>query len=218
VKGGSWQGDRREPRHSSPRHRGRMTGTQPVDGGGPGSHTRLSIMVGRFAVACLLIAVPASAQSRVYTNADLGKPRTWSRTATAAELASLATHQFVAPPVFPDGPTVLTVAGDPSHGPFGPLELAPAQPLDPNWQGNTGWYGPGLASGGWFGGGGLSGGRYGRIDAGPRGRGNSHPQTANRGAPRQPPQPPSTPNVPRPGRQTASPGTGGGITARGPAR
>jgi len=108
-------------------------------------------MVGRLTVACLLLAAPAFAQSRVYTNADLGKPRTWSHTATAQELASLAARQFVAPPVFPDNPTVLIIAGDPSHGPFGPLEVTPAQPLDPNWQNNA-WYGSGYIGGGWYGG------------------------------------------------------------------
>ena len=107
-------------------------------------------MVGRLTVACLLLAAPAFAQSRVYTNADLGKPRTWFHTATAQELASLAARQFVAPPVFPDNPTVLIIAGDPSHGPFGPLEVTPAQPLDPNWQNNA-WYGSGYIGGGWYG-------------------------------------------------------------------
>jgi hypothetical protein len=107
-------------------------------------------MVGRLTVACLLIAAPALAQSRVYTNADLGKPRTWAHTATAEDLASLAARQFVAPPVFPDNPTVLIVSGDPSHGPFGPLQITPAQPLDPNWQNNA-WYGPAFIGGGWYG-------------------------------------------------------------------
>jgi uncharacterized membrane protein YgcG len=190
----------------------------PVDGSGPWSHTRLSTMVGRLVVACLLIAAPVLAQSPVYTNADLGKARTWTRTASAEELASLAKRQFVAPPAFPDGPTVLTIAGDPSHGLFGPLELTPAQPLDPDWQGHTGWYGPGFAGGGWFGGGGLSGGR-GRIDAGPRGRGHAEPQTAKRVVPRSPtPRPPSPPNAQRPGRQASAPGTGGGITIHVPGR
>jgi hypothetical protein len=177
-----------------------------------------SIMIGRLAVACLLIAVPAAAQSRVYTNADLGKPRTWSRTATAEQLASLAAHQFVAPPEIPDGPTVMIIAGQASHGPFGPLELTPGRPLDPNWQG-TGWYGPGFAAGGWFGGGGLSRDRYDDIDAGPRGRGRSTPTSTTPVPPRgRIERTPPTPRAARPGRQSSSPGSGGGIVVRAPAR
>jgi len=175
-------------------------------------------MIGRVVIASLLIAVPASAQSPVYTNADLGKPRTWTRTATAAELASLAAHQFVAPPVFPDGPTVLVIAGDPSHGPFGPLELTAGRPLDPNWQ-DAGWYGPGFATGSWFGGRSLSGKGFGRIDAGLRGRGSVNPGHTTRLPPRGPAQrPPSTAPAPRSGRPQSSPGTGGGMVAHAPRR
>ena len=170
-------------------------------------------MVGRLTVACLLIAAPAFAQSRVYTNADLGKPRTWSHTATAQELASLAARQFVAPPVFPDSPTVLIIGGDPSHGPFGPLEITPAQPLDPNWQ-NNGWYGGGYIGGGWYGSRQRFDRRDGRINQGVGGRPNfpsEHP-------PRIPPpgqgQRPVTRSNAGASRQQPARGNAGGITTR----
>jgi hypothetical protein len=174
-----------------------------------------SMMISRLAVACLLIAVPAAAQSRVYTNADLGKPRTWSRTATAEQLASLAAHQFVAAPVIPDGPTVTIIPGEASHGPFGPLEQAPGRPLDPFWQGNS-WYGPGFAAGGWFGGGARSRKVFGADDAALRGGGRFNQGNATH-LPRRPEQrPPSAAPLPRPERPRSSPGTGGGIVVRRP--
>jgi hypothetical protein len=171
-------------------------------------------MVGRLAVACLLITAPALAQSRVYTNADLGKPRAWARTATAAELASLAARQFVAPPVFPAGPTVLIVAGDPSHGPFGPLELSPGQPLDPNWR-NDGWYGPGFIGGGWY----AGSPPFGRRDWQTGDRFSARSNLLSERPPQIPPpglgrRPASPSTGGRPGRPQSSPGTGGGITAR----
>jgi hypothetical protein len=168
-------------------------------------------MVGRLTVACVLITAPAFAQSRVYTNADLGKPRTWSHTATAEDLASLAARQFVAPPVFPDSPTVLLIQGDPSHGPFGPLEITPAQPLDPNWQNNA-WYGPGYI-GGWYGSR-LPERRDGFLKDGvgvrPR-----FPSEHNPGIP--PPgqgQRPVPPSTAGPNRQPPSRGNAGGLTPR----
>ena len=151
-------------------------------------------MIGRLAVACLLTTAPAFAQSPVYTNADLGKPRTWARTATAEQLASLVARQFVAPPVFPAGPTVMIVAGDPAHGPFGPLQLSPAQPLDPNWQ-NTGWYGSGFVGGGWYTGPQPFVRRDGRIGSGTGARStfpSEHPpRIPPPGLSRRPPSPPS---------------------------
>lgn len=171
-------------------------------------------MVGRLAAACLLIAAPALAQSRVYTNADLGQPRTFVRTATAEDLASLAARQFVAPPVFPAGPTVLIVAGDPSHGPFGPLDLSPGQPLDPNWQ-NNGWYGSGFVGGGWYAGGQPFGRHDGRIGD----RVGARATLPSELPPRIPPpgrgrRPASPSTGGGPGRPQSSPGTGGGITTR----
>ena len=168
-------------------------------------------MVGRFTVACLLIAVPAFAQSRVYTNADLGKPRTWAHTATADDLAALAARQFVAPPIFPDSPTVLLIPGDPSHGPFGPFETTPALPLDPNWQ-NIPWYGGGYIGGGWYGGGLGFDRRDGWIKHGGRAnRPSEHP-------PRIPPpgegRRPVPPSANAPGRQPPARGNAGGLAPR----
>jgi hypothetical protein len=170
-------------------------------------------MVGRLTVACLLIAAPAFAQSRVYTNADLGKPRTWAHTATAEDLASLAARQFVAPPVFPDGPTVLTIAGDPSHGPFGPLEVTPGQPLDPNWQ-NNGWYGSGFVNGGWYGSRQRFDRRAGWINGGVGGRPNFPSQQPSRIPPPGQGQRPASPSNAGANRQQPVRGNAGGITTR----
>ena len=102
-------------------------------------------MIGRLVVACLLLAAPAGAQTRVYTNADLGKPTTWSHTPTPEEMASLIANQFVPMPHIPDAPAVRTINGDPSHGPFGPFAMSATQPLDPNWYGSAfGYWGPGF--------------------------------------------------------------------------
>jgi hypothetical protein len=60
-------------------------------------------------VGILCAALPAAAQSRVYTNADLTThPVTsWTRTVTAAELASLREHQTqVAAPRSTDAPVI----------------------------------------------------------------------------------------------------------------
>ena len=167
-------------------------------------------MVGRLTVACLLFAAPAFAQSRVYTNADLGKPRTWAHTATAQELASLAARQFVAPPVFPDSPTVLVISGDPSHGPFGPLEVTPTQPLDPNWE-NSGWYGSGYIGGGWYGGRQSFNRRDGWIRDG-GGRPNTRPEATPRIPPPGQGRRPASPSNAAPARRQSSSGNAGGIT------
>jgi hypothetical protein len=120
-------------------------------------------MIGRFAVVCLLLAAPAAAQTRVYTNADLGKPLTWTHTPTPEEMASLIANQFVPMPHIPEAPAVRTINGDPSHGPFGPFELsAYTQPLDPNW------YDIGLGYWGGYGGPGF-------ITSYPPGRGKRGP-------------------------------------------
>ena len=113
-------------------------------------------MIPPLVIACLLLAVPVAAQTRVYANADLGQPLTWSHTPTPEELASLKARQFVAPPLVPDGPSLRVIDGDPTHGPFGPFELSVfTQPLDPNWRQDTWgswggaypvWYLPGTLS------------------------------------------------------------------------
>ena len=91
-------------------------------------------MIGRFSVALLLLAVPASAQSRVYTNADLDRiPRT--RTVTAEELAALRANQFVAVPER-SGPVGIILGGSTHEGPFGPFYMPLSGPLDPYYYGS----------------------------------------------------------------------------------
>jgi hypothetical protein len=75
-------------------------------------------------VAALFAAVPALAQSPVYTNRDLSPHQvTWNRQVTAEELASLKSREFKLPPRY-DGPTVFY---------FGtaqePQPLSPYRPL-----------------------------------------------------------------------------------------
>ena len=78
-----------------------------------------------FFVGLLLSAAPVAGQSRVYTNADLGKPLTSAaRLDPAAAAAILAPHQFVALPAAPAlGGAQVVVIGSPTAGPFG--EFAP---------------------------------------------------------------------------------------------
>jgi hypothetical protein len=78
----------------------------------------------------MLIATPVFAQSRVYTNADLGKPLVRTRTVTPEELESLRAHQFVLPHEY-HGPTVTIMPYDDS---WSRTPLSPNQPLDPNWR------------------------------------------------------------------------------------
>ena len=85
-------------------------------------------MIGRFAVTFLLLAVPAFGQSRVYTNADLGKIQR-THNAPEAELTWLRAHQFVAVPDRPAGPEVIVVSGSTLEGPFGPFYTTPREPL-----------------------------------------------------------------------------------------
>ncbi|MEZ5284739.1 MAG: hypothetical protein R2712_08025 [Vicinamibacterales bacterium] len=93
----------------------------------------------------VLVAAQASAQTRVYTNADLARPLDRSRTPSADDLASMAARQFVAPPIVPDGPTVTVFGGDPTEGPFGPLHQSAGRPLDPFWRPAAIWgYGYGF--------------------------------------------------------------------------
>jgi hypothetical protein len=68
----------------------------------------------------LLTGAPVFAQTRVYTNADLGRPLSPSRpTPTADELAALAAHQFTLPPDYPIGPHVVILGeGHPSSTPW----------------------------------------------------------------------------------------------------
>ena len=81
-------------------------------------------------LALLLIATPAAAQSRLYTNADLTPtPVTrWTRTVTAAELASLEARQFRLASALPDGPTVIFISDR-----VEPQPLSPWRPLSEPW-------------------------------------------------------------------------------------
>lgn len=93
-------------------------------------------------VACLATA-PAFAQSRVYSNADLGRPIERAAPATPEQLASLAAHQFRLPSAYPPEPQVVII-GRPEDGPFGPFrEFPPTAPLsnDPYYYGPSMFYG-----------------------------------------------------------------------------
>lgn len=77
----------------------------------------------------LLTALPASAQSPLYTNADLGHRLSPNRvTVTAEDLESLRQHQYHAPPppLRQDGPTIFVIDSSVTAGPFG--EFAPFPP------------------------------------------------------------------------------------------
>lgn len=74
-------------------------------------------------VVVLCTALPAAAQSRLYTNADLSsKPVTPTRTVTAAELAGLKAREFVWVPSVPAGPRVFVLPASEraSFAPFPP--------------------------------------------------------------------------------------------------
>ena len=105
-------------------------------------------------VGLLCTALPAAAQSRLYTNADLGTVQR-THTMTAQELEGLKARQFVYVPARP-APRVHILRTEPSDGPFG--KFAPPIPdrrldgslwTDPPWMqitylGHRG-YGHGLA-------------------------------------------------------------------------
>jgi hypothetical protein len=91
-------------------------------------------MIARIVVLFSLIAVPVCGQSRVYTNADLGKPLAWQvPPATAEQLAWLTAHQFVAPVDPGTGPSVTILHSSSTDGPFGPFYMPPTQPLSEPW-------------------------------------------------------------------------------------
>lgn len=85
-------------------------------------------------IVTLLVVSPAFGQSRVFTNADLGKPLSRSTTLRpAAAAAVLAPYQFVdaAPPEWLLGPTVTVLNSSPTAGPFGEFrEFSPGRRLD----------------------------------------------------------------------------------------
>jgi hypothetical protein len=85
----------------------------------------------RFLLSFLLLsfAVPAFAQSHVYTNADLNKPLSTRRPIPTAEtIEGLAAHQFVLPDHY-DGPYVVGVFSSPTAGPFGEFWPQIREPL-----------------------------------------------------------------------------------------
>jgi len=74
----------------------------------------------------LLLATSAGAQSRLYTNADVGRPLSPNRpSVTAEQLAGLQTHQFRLP-VDAWGPQVVILDSQVTDGPFG--AFAPFSP------------------------------------------------------------------------------------------
>jgi hypothetical protein len=87
----------------------------------------------------LSLAVPALAQSHVYTNADLNRPLSTHRPVPTAEtMEGLAAHQFVLPDHY-DGPYVVGVFSSPTAGPFG--EFWP-QIREPRFDGSPLSYSP----------------------------------------------------------------------------
>jgi hypothetical protein len=106
------------------------------------------------AILVILASAPALAQTRVYTNADLGRPVERTVTVTPEQLASLSAHQFRLPASYP-GPQVVVI-GHADDLPFGPfMDLPPIAPLS----NGPYWFGPSLFYGGPFGGPFLRSGR-----------------------------------------------------------
>lgn len=89
----------------------------------------------------LLVASPVFGQSRIYTNADLGKPLSRTSTLTPAEAAAiLAPRQFVYVPERPSEPMAVVARSSPTAGPFGefkpfdpPRRLDGSSYSDPPW-------------------------------------------------------------------------------------
>jgi hypothetical protein len=78
-------------------------------------------------VGLVAIAAPSFAQSRVYTNADLGRPLAdAARPDAAAAAAILAPYQTVFAPPLPRGPFSVGIYSSPTAGPFGELVLSPS--------------------------------------------------------------------------------------------
>jgi len=67
----------------------------------------------------------AAAQSRVYTNADLGRPIEWKAEVPKAVMDGLAARQFRLPPPSPEGPTVIVIPYDGSRDFLPPLLIEP---------------------------------------------------------------------------------------------
>jgi hypothetical protein len=90
----------------------------------------------------LLIAAPAVAQSRVYTNADLtAGPVVWQRPLPGAEeVRGLLAHQFVLPRTSSPRDPISVSIGSRTDGPFGALQLTPTKSLAEPWSVTT-YYG-----------------------------------------------------------------------------
>ena len=84
-------------------------------------------------VVSLCIVSPARAQSRLYTNADLGRPLDRTRTSTAEEMQGLLAHQFTLSPKR-DEPKAFVLPYDPSW-PF-----TYSQRLEPDPWRTPGWW------------------------------------------------------------------------------
>jgi hypothetical protein len=97
-------------------------------------------------LVALLLATPAIAQSRVWSNADLGRPLSPDRgTVTAEQLASLEAHQFQLP-VRAEGPYVVGLTSSSTDGPFGAFPAySPPAPIVTVY--GEGSYGYGLGYG-----------------------------------------------------------------------
>jgi len=100
-------------------------------------------------VALLCTAWPVAAQSRLYTNADVGRPLSSDRrTVTATELAGLKAREYV---YVPDrrhepGPRVVILRDTPWFPPFAPTS-EPTRPLSEPWSMTT-YLGHGYGHGG----------------------------------------------------------------------
>ena len=92
-------------------------------------------------IAGIFVATPAWSQTKVYTNADLGRPLSSNRgTVTPEQLASLEAYQFRVPRTY-DGPMALSSGLSPTGGPFGdvqntivPRRLDGSLWTEPQWQ------------------------------------------------------------------------------------
>ena len=79
-------------------------------------------------LAAVIVApvAPATAQSsRVYTNADLGKPMEWKSDVPPAVMDGLIARQFVLVPRLPQGPTALVIPYDGSRDSLPPMYFEP---------------------------------------------------------------------------------------------
>lgn len=112
------------------------------------------------AIAVMCAVLPTSAQSRLYTNADLGKKAVAEKPQlTEAQLRGLQARQFVHVPE-PTGPRVVSTGSNTADGPFGKFaDPIPDRRLDgslwtdPPWEMRAyvghGYYGRSYGHGGY---------------------------------------------------------------------